>query len=74
MAKVKNGKREPKGPIFPVGSECLVKRPNLYAGCVGVVEKMSDGFHILKIPLKDPTIYTTHCHIEASGEELEYNL
>lgn len=55
-----------RGPIFPVGSDVLIKRPHLWSGCQGEVVRVTDGIHLVKIAGKHDGFF----HTEATGEDL----
>jgi len=69
--KSKSSKQKPAtGPIFKIGSQVLIKRPNLWSGCSGEVVSVTDGYHRIKITGKDGAVF----HADVMGSEMEVDL
>jgi len=69
--KSKSSKQKPAtGPTFKVGSQVLIKRPNLWSGCVGSVVSVAEGYHRIKIVGVDNSVF----HADVMGDELEIDL
>jgi len=71
VAKRKTNKAPAKCdlPPIPVGTQILILRPHLWAGCTGVVEKYNEAttLHYLEIAGKNGEKF----HAEATSRELE---
>jgi len=69
--KSKSSKQKPTtGPIFKVGSQVIIKRPNLWSGSCGEVVSVAEGYHRIKIVGFDNAVF----HADVMGDELEVDL
>lgn len=65
-------KRKPPQPVrpdlpdFPVGSPILLVRPHLWSGCAGVVERVTDHKHLVRIAGKNNAVF----HAESFADTL----
>lgn len=62
-------------PVYPVGTRVVIKRPHLWAGCVGEVIAVTEGLHRVRINQKpDGVTLQGYFHTDCNGNEMEVDL
>lgn len=69
-SKTKQPTKPYEGPVFDVGTPCVILRPSMWSGCAGEVVSIANGIHRIKIQGRNGETFHADCPYEQLSIDL----